>query len=208
MCHVVLLGDSTLDNAAYVAASEDVTSILSSMLSGDSRATLLAIDGSVIADIAAQVARIPPDATHLIVSVGGNDAILASGILGESVHSMADALTKLTDLREAFSARYQEMLDVVAGRNLPTAICTIYEGAASDPEFQRLAATALTVLNDCITREGSRRRLPLIDLRVIFDSATDYANPIEPSAAGGRKLAAAIAAWVTRDTAWSEQGFG
>jgi hypothetical protein len=60
----------------------------------------------------------------------------------------------------------------------------------------RVGRTALTALNDAITREAARRGLPLIDLRVIFDSPADYANPIEPSAKGGAKFAAAIAAVV------------
>jgi hypothetical protein len=89
------------------------------------------------------------------------------------------------------------MLDAIAQHRLPTAICTIYEGAIPDRQFARLARTALTALNDCITREASARGLPLVDLRVIFDSDSDYANPIEPSGAGGRKLAAAIGACVT-----------
>jgi len=36
----------------------------------------------------------------------------------------------------------------------------------------------------------------VIDLRVLFDSPEDYANPIEPAPAGGRKIARAIRAVV------------
>jgi hypothetical protein len=35
-------------------------------------------------------------------------------------------------------------------------------------------------------------RCPVIDLRLIFDADEDYANPIEPSAKGGAKIATAI----------------
>jgi hypothetical protein len=41
------------------------------------------------------------------------------------------------------------------------------------------------------------RGLPVIDLRLIFDSDADYANDIEPSVAGGAKIARAIATLVT-----------
>jgi hypothetical protein len=41
------------------------------------------------------------------------------------------------------------------------------------------------------------RGLPLIDLRLLFDDARDYANPIEPSVQGGAKLARVIAKIVT-----------
>ena len=37
------------------------------------------------------------------------------------------------------------------------------------------------------------RGLPLVDLRLICDRDEDYANPIEPSARGGDKIAAAVA---------------
>jgi len=39
--------------------------------------------------------------------------------------------------------------------------------------------------------------LPVIDLRVLFDSPEDYANPIEPSAVGGEKLAKTITHVIT-----------
>jgi hypothetical protein len=49
------------------------------------------------------------------------------------------------------------------------------------------------VFNDHIIREAFRAGLPLLDLRLICDAAADYANPIEPSVAGGAKIAGAIA---------------
>jgi hypothetical protein len=41
-----------------------------------------------------------------------------------------------------------------------------------------------------------RRSLTLIDLRVLLDDDADFANPIEPSARGGMKLAGAIKRFV------------
>ena len=45
-----------------------------------------------------------------------------------------------------------------------------------------------------ILREAVLRRMPVIDLRVVCADASDYASssPIEPSAQGGQKIAAAI----------------
>jgi hypothetical protein len=51
----------------------------------------------------------------------------------------------------------------------------------------------LALFNDVITREAFKRRLPVIDLRLVCSEDTDFANPIEPSVTGGRKIAAAIA---------------
>jgi hypothetical protein len=58
---------------------------------------------------------------------------------------------------------------------------------------QRLVVTGLAIFNDVVTRAAFARRLPMVDLRLICDEDADYANPIEPSVQGGRKIAAAIA---------------
>jgi hypothetical protein len=197
MRHVVLLGDSVFDNAAYVAGRPDVVEQLRSRLPAGWRATLGAVDGSVTSGVARQLDQLPPEASHLVVSVGGNDALGHAGVLDESARSMADALDRLARIQDHFAHDYAAMLSGVLGRGLPTAICTIYDPRFPDPRRRRLAATGLTIFNDCITREAFARALPLIDLRLICDRDEDFANPIEPSVRGGAKIAAAIAALVT-----------
>src|SRR5437763_7003051 len=83
MSHVVLLGDSIFDNAAYVPGRPPVVEQLRRALPAGWRATLLAVDGHTTADVAGQLARLPADATHLVVSVGGNDALGASAVLAK-----------------------------------------------------------------------------------------------------------------------------
>jgi hypothetical protein len=60
-----------------------------------------------------------------------------------------------------------------------------------------VASAALSAFNDAITRAAFKAGVPLIDLRLLFDDPADYANPIEPSAKGGAKLARVIAELVT-----------
>jgi hypothetical protein len=93
--HVVLLGDSVFDNAAYVGRDPDVRRQLKDVLPKGSQVTLAARDGAVITDVASQLHGLPRDATHLIISVGGNDALLASGVLEERATSVSHALEKL-----------------------------------------------------------------------------------------------------------------
>jgi lysophospholipase L1-like esterase len=192
--HVVLLGDSIFDNAAYIAGGADVVTQLRSKLPSGWRATLGAIDGSVMADIGSQLDRLPSDATHLVVSIGGNDALGESAILGAASRSVADTLMKLADIQAAFRSAYVRTIQAVLRRNLPTAFCTIYDPRYPDPIQRRVATTALAVINDCITREVLVRNLPLIDLRLVCNEDSDLANPIEPSVQGGGKIATAIAA--------------
>lgn len=191
--HIVLLGDSIFDNAAYVSGGPDVIQQLREQLPAGWQATLRAVDGSVTSGVQRQLQRLPRDASHLVISVGGNDALGESGILTQGAASVAEALNRLAAIREQFGRSYRAMLEPVLALGLPTAVCTIYDACYPDPQRQRLVVTALNLFNDCITREAFSRGLPLIDLRLICDRDEDYANPIEPSVRGGRKIAAAIA---------------
>jgi hypothetical protein len=173
MSHVVLLGDSIFDNAAYVGSGPDVIRQLKSMFPTGWRATLNARDGAVIAAIPGQLSERPRDATHLVLSIGGNDLLAEAGVLEEQARSVAEVLDRISVIRHHFQEPYRAMLDRVQREGLATAICTIYEARFPDPALRRRAATALASINDCITREAFSRGFPLIDLRLICDS-DDY----------------------------------
>jgi hypothetical protein len=136
--------------------------------------------------------RVPTSATHLVVSAGGNDALMHSDVLTERAASMADALDRLRAIAAYFEREYAAMLEAVAGAGLPIAVCTIYNPRYPEPVRQRLAVQALAVPNDVILRQAFARGLPVLDLRLICDRDEDYANPIEPSSLGGAKIADAI----------------
>jgi len=193
--HVVLLGDSIFANGAYVGGGPDVIEQLGKRLPLGARATLNAMDGSVTSGVRLQLQIAPEDATHFVVSAGGNDALHHAGLLDEKVSSVADALDKLAAVRESFARDYRTMLDDVVARGLPVAVCTIYDARFPDLKQRRRASLGLTIFNDCITREASARGLALIDLRLILTADSDLANPIEPSVSGGAKIANAIAAF-------------
>ncbi|HLL75509.1 MAG TPA: SGNH/GDSL hydrolase family protein [Pyrinomonadaceae bacterium] len=193
MYHVVLLGDSVFDNAAYVAPGEpDVLAQVRARLPENSEATLLAVDGSRLAGVARQLERVPAGATHLVLSCGGNDALGHAGLLEERASSVAECLDKLARAGRQFERDYSEAVASLTARRLPAVLCTIYYPQFADEDVQRLAVTALSVFNDCITRAAFAAGLPLIDLRLVCDDPLDYANPIEPSARGGDKIARAI----------------
>lgn len=196
MSHIVLLGDSIFDNAAYVAGAPDVIRQVRQRLPDGSRATLLAVDGGITRDVRDQLRLLPPDATHLIVSVGGNDALGHSEFLGAPARSTAEALMGLAEIGDGFEHDYLAMLDEVLAHGLPTAICTVYYPRFPEASLQRVAVAALTVFNDCIIRAAFAHGIPLIDLRLICAEASDYANAIEPSALGGEKISRAIATLV------------
>src|SRR4051812_49212957 len=101
MGHVVLLGDSIFDNARYVPGGPSVVEHLRRHLPAGWKATLLARDGAGTAELPRQLERVPTDGTHLVVSVGGNDALDHSGLLlHEPAGSFAEVLSRLAGIRE------------------------------------------------------------------------------------------------------------
>jgi hypothetical protein len=191
MTHIVLLGDSIFDNAAYVRGGPDVVRQLRAKLPERWKASLAAVDGATTRDVPGQLRRLPEDATHLVVSAGGNDALGASHVLYESVGRVGEAVAILADAADQFAARYGAMLEAVLARGLPTAVCTVYDTPQTSVEA-RIIRAALALFNDAITRAAFSRSVPVIDLRLICSEPADYANPIEPSVAGGEKIAGAI----------------
>ena len=196
MSHVVLLGDSIFDNASYVRGSPDVVEQLRSQLPKGWQATLCAVDGATASGVPRQLGRVPADASHLVVSAGGNDALGSSGLLRQPSRPLGQALAELAASRERFWQAYRDMLAAVLKLGRPTAVCTVYDAV---PNLPPEGVALLSVFNDIILREATRERVPVLDLRFVCDRPADYAavSPIEPSAAGGMKIATAIARLVT-----------
>ena len=208
MAHVILCGDSIFDNKPYVQPGEpDVTTQVNALLPEDSKATRLAVDGDTTQGISRQLQSQPNDATHLFISVGGNDALGGINVFTEPVANVGEALIYLNTMRNQFEAQYKEMLQHALSQQLPLTVCSIYyprfhsqnlervfpDGNGMNGEtFQQMAMAALANFNDAIFRGAFQLKVPLIDLRVLCDEDEDFANPIEPSAVGGQKIARAI----------------
>jgi hypothetical protein len=192
MTHIVLFGDSIFDNAPYVAGGPAVIDHLQQQLPQGWQATLLAVDGSITSDIPAQLRHLPPNTSHILVSVGGNDALSQVGVLEERTHTVAQALLRLAEIGERFEQDYHQAIQAVLQQQRPTAICTIYYPAYPDPLMQQVAVAASALFNDCILRAAIQAGLPVLDLRLVCNDPADYANPIEPSVAGGAKIARLI----------------
>jgi hypothetical protein len=189
--HLVLLGDSIFDNALYVPGQSAVIDHVRHCMPVDWTATLVAVDGDFVANVAGQLERIPTGATHLVISVGGNDALRASTVVSLPAKTVNEALTYLDELRRDFRQSYRAMLWQAIARELPVAVCTIYDAV---PGLAKELQTALCLFNDSIVREAHAVGVPIIDIRHICTEATDYStvSPIEPSGEGGRKIATAL----------------
>jgi hypothetical protein len=190
--HVVLLGDSIFDNGSYTSGGPDVVAQVRGELPAGWRATLLAEDGATTMELGRQLRQVPPAASHLVVSVGGNDALRNIDVLSMRVTSSAQTLIVLGRRAAAFENAYMRAIGEVVSLQRAVLLCTIYNGALDD-EFAEPARAALTVFNDVILRAAAALRVDVLDLRSLCTERADYANPIEPSPQGGAKIARGIA---------------
>lgn len=196
MATLTLLGDSIIDNRLYVGEGEpDVPVQIAAALPSftiDHRA----VDGHRMADVRRLLAERVP-AGPVLLSVGGNDALDSRERLTDPTPmTMAEALTVLHTIRADFHASYAALLDALAPAQ-PLMVATIYAPRFEGMEAatQRAAEAGLSALNDVIRGEAAARGAAILDLWRLFDAPEDYANDIEPSAVGGAKIAAAVAAW-------------
>jgi hypothetical protein len=183
-----LLGDSIFDNAFYVPGEPAVIEQLQGFLTEDWATTLLAVDGHVIVDVATQLQKLPNDATHLVVSCGGNDALRHLSVLSEPVRTVAEAFGYFAQIREDFRRKYQHMLTETLATGRALAVCTVYDCV---PDLQPMAHAALSMFNEVILREALAAKVAVVDLRLICTEKADFSelSPIEPSCRGGEKIA-------------------
>jgi hypothetical protein len=165
-------------------------------------ASLLAVDGSVAADVVKQLRNSPADASHLIVSTGGNNALAHIDLIRHrSAGSFAEVLTRLARVCAEFRDEYHAMLKAVLLRRVATVVCTIYDAI---PGLTHAEHTGLCLFNDVILREAFHAEVPVIDLRLICTEPSDYSrlSPIEPSASGGAKIAQAVSHAAVNASPW------
>ena len=189
--HIALVGDSIFANAAYTGREPDVESHLRALLPTTATATFCAVDGATVSDIAVQLQTVPHTATHLVVSIGGNDALHHLDLLDLRVSSSFEALTEFSRRIEMFERAYRDAVALLVQLERPTTLCTIYNGRL-EPAIAGAAALGLALFNDVILRTAVENRLDAIELRLVCNEPSDYANPIEPSGRGGLKIARAI----------------
>jgi lysophospholipase L1-like esterase len=196
MPHLVLLGDSVIDNAAYVGSAPCVRDQVRRALPAWA-VTQRAVDGHLVRDVRGQLNGLPTDASHLFVSAGGNDALSKIDLLRSPAATVGDAMLQLGGAAEAFEKSYRAMIAAITSRRLPLTVCTIYRPRFDDETVQYIASTALTHFNDVILRVAFEHRLAVLDLRLVSTEPDDYANEIEPSSKGGEKIARAMARVLT-----------
>lgn len=198
---VILLGDSIIDNGAYVRSDEpDVAQQLQQLLPHHT-IVKRAVDGATCADVLeCQIGELR-HADRIILSAGGNDALQHIDLLESgTAPSARDVLIRLWSIRDQFRGSYAALLDPLTLACRPVLVLTVYNPCfhahGYHPEYQQAAESAVSIINDVIQQEARRRSFDVLELRELFQDRSDYANPIEPSAIGGAKLAQRMSEWV------------
>jgi lysophospholipase L1-like esterase len=201
---VFLLGDSIIDNGAYLRSGEpDVAQQLQALLPHHT-VIKRAVDGATCADVLEWQTGELEGADRIILSAGGNDALQHIDLLeARTATSAKDALVRLWSIREEFQRSHAALLNALALACRPVLVLTVYNpcffGHGFDEAYQQAAESAVSIIDDIIQQEARRRSFDVLELRELFHDRADYANPIEPSAIGGAKLAKWMSEWVKSD---------
>ena len=199
---LVLLGDSIIDNKAYVLDGE--LSVFEHIKSKTQiPVTQLALDGATTDDvISSQINNIPFGTSHIVLSIGGNDLLNEIGFLMEDFKYTPNHVLKRCQLLIApITQKYESIvsqLQTTIRANL--LLCTVYEGdLEGSVMYDDIAISSramLSLFNDSVYKVHNLFGIGVLELRHIFTDKEDYANPIEPSHQGGEKLAENLIKWV------------
>jgi len=188
--HIILLGDA-LGNLPYIRdrGPGQLESRLLPDLKKSWRLTLIRADDVINRS---PLVQIPGDASHIVISVEGNRAIAASGLLDGRPDSYEDALARLSFAADQFETVMRNLIQMAVRTHLPVAVCTMFPPLLQNPVQQRAASTALAIFNDRIIRQAIEERIPVADLRSACTQASDYTPQGLLSRSGLTKVAGLI----------------
>jgi|688.fasta_scaffold359906_2 lysophospholipase L1-like esterase len=177
---IVLIGDSMLNNSAYVSANQSVPDLLSKKLVGNTVYNF-AKDGATINDCYTQLDKISTELnnsrTYIVVSCGGNN-ILSSRSL------------KATDMNNLFN-EYSELLKSIKTR-VPNASLYVINLYTPTNSHYVSYHKAIDQWNQLLEDNKSSLKYKIINTSSLLVTDEDFTYNIEPSEKGGKKIVEAI----------------
>ena len=205
---------------------KDVVSHLNSMYKEDPKVNInnRAVDGHTMRDLlnTQLLEEGLNDATHIVMSIGGNDLLQNISFL-QMTSKLSEVMNKdarigkwgvrelnpsrnkvfeetYFEIIKPFNSLYETIVEKLSNYRAKLLLCTVYEGDLfGSDEFKNVfysSKTMVSIFNDLVYKSSSKFKTDVLELRNIFVSSEDYANPIEPSHIGGEKLAKSIVEWV------------
>jgi len=199
--HIVLLGDSTLDNGRYLDLARGELSVEKQLhkrcLERGWSMTVLAQDGSVLDDVRQrQMPLIPESATHLVLSASGNDLLSLLNDMVVANFTLSSMYATIGHGLAQVAENYRALLQDLKALGCHLSCCTLYSPNFNHLFFKSLATFSLGLHNSRISQISVDLDCSLIDFANMFDSGNDFANPLELSTRGGSKLVENIATFV------------
>jgi hypothetical protein len=201
MAVVNLLGDSIIDNKIYVGPHElSVTEHLHNL--SDDVINSIAVDGHTTKDVIhAQLDLLPQYSTHQVLSIGGDDLLQNMYFLKNQERlTTNEVFEQAVGIMAPIKRRYQTIVEKLSLQDSNILLCTVYEGnLLNDPLLYDIALSSkamVSMLNDIVYSTANTYNAQVLELRTIFTTPKDYANPIEPSHIGGSKFALEINDWI------------
>lgn len=200
--HIVLLGDSTMDNGRYLNFAKGELSVerqlLKICIEHQWDLTVLAQDGSMLEDVRQrQLPLVPEGATHLVLSASGNDLLSLLNQMVVANFTMNSMYTTIGSGLTEVAENYRLLVEELKRYGCHVAICTTYRPNFNHLFFKSLATFSLGLHNSRLNQISVDLDVSVIDLANMFEGDADFANPLELSTRGGGKLVNNIAAFVT-----------
>jgi lysophospholipase L1-like esterase len=176
--NIILIGDSVLNNSAYVPSGK---SVFDNLKEKTSNVFNFAKDGATIQDCYAQLDNISSNFnntnTYVFISIGGNDILNKRGQLSS----------------EEINSLFQQFLSFIDALNVKLGsvnlnICNLY--LPSDPRFQNYKSS-IDQWNILIKENSNRigAMYNILDLYSLLNTPNDFIYSIEPSPDGSVKIA-------------------
>ncbi len=203
MNKVVLFGDSIIDNKTYVSHGE--FSVLEHLENISNYEYIqVAYDGHTTFDVQNKQLHLSTivKPSHIVLSVGGNDLLQNLPYLSKGpVSNVNEAVSGIQQhIFEPLEQRFETIIEELSSQRANLLICTVYEGdLGRTDEFKDVLDSSkimVSSFNDIVYKTAKKYNADVLELREIFISSDDYANPIEPSHIGGEKLAKSIVEWI------------
>ena len=203
MNRVVLFGDSIIDNKTYVSHGE--FSVLEHLENISNYEYIqVAYDGHTTFDVQNKQLHLSTieKPSHIVLSVGGNDLLQNLSYLSNGpISNVNEAVSGIQQhIFEPLEQRFETIIEELSSQRANLLICTVYEGdLGRTDEFKDVLDSSkimVSSFNDIVYKTAKKYNADVLELREIFITSDDYANPIEPSHIGGEKLAKSIVEWI------------
>ena len=177
--NIVLIGDSILNNSAYVSADQSVPDLVSKTMH-ENTIYNFAKDGSTINDCYAQLDKISlqldNSKTSIFLSCGGNNILNSRHKIDDKV--ISDLFTKYSELISSIKTRVPNASLYVLNLYYPT-----------DGHYSSYRKS-IEQWNKLLQNDASS--VKVIDLSSLLVLEEDFVYGIEPSFKGGQKIVEAI----------------